>query len=547
MISNLQNNSASLTANLKPFNSYRWALHITICLVTSILTFAYAATHLSIGIDDLFFQEYRDPNINYSVLNQSRWGYYILLYLTHSLELNPLIAYAQAMIYLPLAAIVLSLIFLEASNSRITNFQLIVFETMFVSFPLSSELFVFDMSVAPIALSFLMVSCSVYFGLKFETSNKIWYAIPSILLMSIVSKMYESLFFVYAVSLLSVYFIQLYFSQDKNSKKLHRYILSGLKHVAILVSAFALGALIGEIIGWLLKIDVYTKFVESSYLYDNFSLYGFLSNLYFTFITVAPYYLPILFFVFSVIFLTLCSITMSVKYKNIIPVFLVVLMGISIFSLSFIWGNAQLYRQSQALSVFVAFSFMFAVIVVSDHAKNKIIKSLTYMLVIFSILNQIVCINRIYIQDHARSNYELSTAEEIGTYIEDHLSNPEKPVIFKGVLTGFPENTYRVFGVNQRTFFAHSVNSLSKLFIGDELFGGQYFIQQGHTSVITHGFTTYYGPSGGTLKVLEHVGFSFNQATLEQYNEALDLYSDMPSWPEDGCAIETDEYFVINF
>ena len=72
-----------------------------------------------------------------------------------------------------------------------------------------------------------------------------------------------------------------------------------------------------------------------------------------------------------------------------------------------------------------------------------------------------------------RSEYELKVAKELGNYINQEFDNPLKPIIFRGVLTGFTKETMVMFNENLKTLFAKLINGVLNPIIKEEFFKGR--------------------------------------------------------------------------
>ena len=477
---------------------------VTIILVT-ILSFGFTITNPSVGMDETAFDRYYQ---NKEMLESGRWGSYLLYSGLGIIEFIPFwIDFLVATIIAFIA--VMWCIFLKKNlQEKLSIGAYLVFATIFISFPIINESYIFSNSSLAVMLGTFLASLGIM--LFYENYNnihkKMIYLLISIIL-AVAFSMYEACGQIMLVSICITTLLMLYTNKDKKIKEIFKYAFCAL---GILIA----GVILDEII---VKL-IYMAGVRASNEADkeiSWGKYGIVESLQLIMINIVnamrnTKYFPVLIFdTFSGIGLAI-SILQSDKKKNWMILIIFIAMFLSNFAISMLQLDSVLYRTCTSWGLFVAVIVMVAYKFLSEY---KITKILAIIMIGMLVLQQTKTLNQLFYNDYMRYQKDLHIAYELIYDLEKDYDT-SKPL----VIMGTPYKGRGDYGAQS--------NSLSVLWWGKKAFNdnGREFI-----------------------KFLNSLGYDFKIPTDEEYEKGKIEAEKMGNYPKAGSIKELEDCIVINF
>lgn len=477
---------------------------VTIILVT-ILSFGFTITNPSVGMDETAFDRYYQ---NKEMLESGRWGSYLLYSGLGIIEFIPFwIDFLVATIIAFIA--VMWCIFLKKNlQEKLSIGAYLVFATIFISFPIINESYIFSNSSLAVMLGTFLASLGIM--LFYENYNnihkKMIYLLISIIL-AVAFSMYEACGQIMLVSICITTLLMLYTNKDKKIKEIFKYAFCAL---GILIA----GVILDEII---VKL-IYMAGVRASNEADkeiSWGKYGIVESLQLIMINIVnamrnTKYFPVLIFdTFSGIGLAI-SILQSDKKKNWMILIIFIAMFLSNFAISMLQLDSVLYRTCTSWGLFVAVIVMVAYKFLSEY---KITKILAIIMIGMLVLQQTKTLNQLFYNDYMRYQKDLHIAYELIYDLEKDYDT-SKPL----VIMGTPYKGMENYGARS--------NSLSVLWWGKKAFNdnGREFI-----------------------KFLNSLGYDFKVPTDEEYEKGKIEAEKMGNYPKAGSIKELEDCIVINF
>ena len=477
---------------------------VTIILVT-ILSFGFTITNPSVGMDETAFDRYYQ---NKEMLESGRWGSYLLYSGLGIIEFIPFwIDFLVATIIAFIA--VMWCIFLKKNlQEKLSIGAYLVFATIFISFPIINESYIFSNSSLAVMLGTFLASLGIM--LFYENYNnihkKMIYLLISIIL-AVAFSMYEACGQIMLVSICITTLLMLYTNKDKKIKEIFKYAFCAL---GILIA----GVILDEII---VKL-IYMAGVRASNEADkeiSWGKYGIVESLQLIMINIVnamrnTKYFPVLIFdTFSGIVLAI-SILQSDKKKNWMILIIFIAMFLSNFAISMLQLDSVLYRTCTSWGLFVAVIIMVAYKFLSEY---KITKILAIIMIGMLVLQQTKTLNQLFYNDYMRYQKDLHIAYELIYDLEKDYDT-SKPL----VIMGTPYKGRGDYGAQS--------NSLSVLWWGKKAFNdnGREFI-----------------------KFLNSLGYDFKVPTDEEYEKGKIEAEKMGNYPKAGSIKELEDCIVINF
>ena len=477
---------------------------VTIILVT-ILSFGFTITNPSVGMDETAFDRYYQ---NKEMLESGRWGSYLLYSGLGIIEFIPFwIDFLVATIIAFIA--VMWCIFLKKNlQEKLSIGAYLVFATIFISFPIINESYIFSNSSLAVMLGTFLASLGIM--LFYENYNnihkKMIYLLISIIL-AVAFSMYEACGQIMLVSICITTLLMLYTNKDKKIKEIFKYAFCAL---GILIA----GVILDEII---VKL-IYMAGVRASNEADkeiSWGKYGIVESFQLIMINIVnamrnTKYFPVLIFdTFSGIGLAI-SILQSDKKKNWMILIIFIAMFLSNFAISMLQLDSVLYRTCTSWGLFVAVIVMVAYKFLSEY---KITKILAIIMIGMLVLQQTKTLNQLFYNDYMRYQKDLHIAYELIYDLEKDYDT-SKPL----VIMGTPYKGRGDYGAQS--------NSLSVLWWGKKAFNdnGREFI-----------------------KFLNSLGYDFKVPTDEEYEKGKIEAEKMGNYPKAGSIKELEDCIVINF
>ena len=480
-------------------------IFISIVILITILSFGFAVTNSSVGMDDTAFDRYYQDK---EMLAIGRWGSYLVYQILNITEFIPFWIDFIASSIIMLTAVLWCIFLKKNLEDKLSITAYIIFASIFISFPIINEIFIFQNCNIAVMLGSLLASIGIMLVYEnFSNIHKKSIYIYSALILTLGISMYEACAQIVLVSILIIAFLIMYKNGDKRNKNIFKYIFIAL---GVFIFAIILNSIIVKLI-CLLVVNA-SNVAEKQISWGENSLSESLALLiiYIVDAITNVKYFPVLIFDISAVIGLIVALVQSYKKQNFMILFLYTCMLLSNFAISMLQLKMVLYRTCTSWSLFVA-----AIIMVTYNylKNNKITKVISSVFIIILILQQTKYLNQMFYNDYIRYQKDLHVAYELIDRLEEFY-DISKPL----VITGKPEQ-----GV------------------------GDYGAQSNSLSVLWWGVKAFNGNGIEYIKFLNSLGYDFEVPTDEQYKKGKNETENMNKYPREGSIKELEDCIVINF
>ncbi len=546
-----QNNSSETLGTL--WNSYkqsfyyiyaneRWYIYVLIAV--AILGYGFTITNFSISLDDLSTVSC-DNSITLDGLGQKRLGGAIsnILFCGPAQAL-PIFQNFLAVLALVSTAIAWSLLFRRVSGEKLSTGTLLAFATLFITYPLIHEVFIYCINFAVcfdyllIALSLMLSTECVLYGKKSR-----WHIILAVLFLSTAISSYESFAAVYLSGFLMVLILHYGFDNTR-VHSVTLYVRYGLKYCWILIASLIVFSILGTLILWALGMDIWKATGAHRDVYWFWPGCTGLDKIKNCFITIffdygynALFYSPICTYMASLFIALGIMVVWCWRKRSFIPFWLVGGLVASTFSLSILQGQAVRYRTCQSLALFIAFVFMLLFHRLRNHKARFILAGV----ICFMVLDQTKDLNLWFWNDYRRCEMDRTNFISLAQRIQAKYGlNISKPIVILGRTKEY---------TNLRGVGGTGRDGLARLpIVGraiSQLPRRKTVSQNNGVSLFTHGTE---GGAWEFYRHLEYYGYRFKEPTPEQVNnvKSMTMGMNLPAWPQEGCLLELDDAIVVH-
>ena len=477
---------------------------ITIILVT-ILSFGFTVTNSSVGMDDTAFDRYYSGK---EMLAIGRWGAYVVYQILNITEFIPFWLDFIAASVIMLTAVIWCIFLKKNVNDKLSNGAYIIFASVFISFPIINEIFIFENCNIAVMLGTFLASVGIMlFYENYNNIHKKGIYILSGLVLTIAMSMYEACVQTMLISIGGTAILMIYTNKDKKIKDIFKYIICAL---GILGAAVVLDEIIVKLINF-----AGVKPSDAAEKEISWGKYGTIESFQIIVINIidaiknAKYFPVLIFDIFSGVGLAI-SILQSDKKKNWMILVIFIAMFLSNFAISILQLDSVMYRTCASWGLFVAIIVMMTYKFLREY---KVTKILAIIAISILILQQTKTMNQLFYNDYVRYQKDLHIAYELIYDLEKDYDT-SKPL----VIMGTPYKGIGKYGAQS--------NSLSVLWWGKKAFNdnGREFI-----------------------KFLNSLGYDFKVPTDEEYEKGKTEAENMGNYPKDGSIKELDDCIVINF
>lgn len=522
-------------------------------IMIAIISFGYAAFNTSIGIDDLEYDRYvGSGNV---MLAAGRFGIWFWSLIQGFWE-NSYVIDIVAIFFLIFSAINFSILFKRVSGNKISNPALTVFSCMLISYPLVLEIWEYTGANVNICGAYLLVSFSlllIYEHICKYRVKKIWRMIPACIMMTIVCAGYESVVSVYVFFVFAVLSLQIIYGGIKE-KKFFSVCCQGLVYAIVLAVGVALRVIVHKII--LLTLDLEpivngatnivwgTKPVREIIrtLISDWIIYYLFRGI---------VYLPLTIFAISMVIFAIMGIILW-KRHGIVMLIPGLGMLLSLVLISIVQGSVSPYRTCQVFSVFVAFTAMILIQLLSEiKIKKNWIKITALVSCGVLCFYQATYINYFLEMNHRRSEREAYTVREISVDLQRSFDK-EKPVIFVGTYT-LDDSLLEEVSISRESLRWQIYQKLALK--SYEIVGRPYYadwlptkLAETNVNSVINWAINAFGQEA-MINLFSYYGYEYVPADYsEVYEKALAYAQDnnMPTYPKNGYIEDVGDYIIVN-
>jgi hypothetical protein len=408
---------------------------LLILVLTAMLAYGGVLTRFSISVDDMW-QVSPDNRIEASCIDQGRLGFaFWNLLFCGPVQCVPFFQTFLAVAALVCAAVAWSLLFRRVSMERLSPGCLLAFASLFISYPLIHEIFLYPGNFG-VCFAYLLVAVSLMLSAEavlFQKAGCGAQFAASVLLASAITS-YESFAAVYLSGFLMLLCVHYMFASVQGRAgrwywrgvlKFGGILLAGVilsvAGVAIASAILGHGAMSGRgahrDVAWLETGGIAGK-VGNLLLTVGFD-YGY----------NALFYSPICTFLVACLIAAAIMMAWCWCRRSAVPVMLVGGLIASMFALSILQGHAARYRTCQNFGIFVGFVFMLLVSAV----RHRGMRALLACTIGFLVLHQAKDLNLWFDNDYRRSEMDQRNFALLGQKIQERFGSVmRKPVVILG-------------------------------------------------------------------------------------------------------------------
>ena len=526
-------------------------------LFVLMVCYGYSTVNLSLSIDDTEGNRYiGSGNEMLAAGRLSIVLYAVLGRYVGTLPQSSYVIDLLACLSLLWAAINFCILFRRASGGRIPGCAALVFACTFVSYPLMNEIWEYTGANLVVTMGYLEVSSALLIlqnALRRDKQRLADYLFAGGLSFLICAG-YESLVSVYVFGVCGALALQIVYGSARE-KRVKLILRQALIYAGVLALGLGLRLIFHRLVLFVFQLD-FQHNGDTKILWGTAPALVLIRNLILDWIREYLFrgviYFPIGELVVAGVVLFVLGIIACHRHGWIllIPGF-----GIygSLVLISIIQGKISPYRTCQVFAVFVAFTLMMIVTLISNK-KNQSkfgFQTVTFVLCGYLCFCQACYLNYFLVCNHIRSEEEAHTVRTIGTELQCGF-DMDKPVVFVGNYSlswgiqeaiSVPEDSLRwkmyqtaysaCYGIMGETY---DVNTLSRKIPDTNV-----------NSVINWGVSAF--GQEGIQHVFSFYGFQYVLPDYDQIREAADLYVekyDVPCYPQNGYIQDAGEYIVVH-
>ena len=487
--------------------------YIAPIIFVAILSYGFAVTHYSIGIDDLCFDRYISGTY---ILSAKRWGTWLLYNVLNIKEFTPFWMDFVVSVFMVIIAIVLSAFLKKQLKDKINVWECVIFSSIFISNPIIGHFFIYQTTNLAVAIcNLLMIISAIIIIENYFENKKINIYMISIFLIIIALSMYESCAQTYLVLIFIYIFIKLV---NKDEKNIFKFFCVSIGCLIIGILGYFL---IGKIIILILtKLNIKKPNLASGkfvILNKQFRILPLENKkrlweyYWFDFTNTIIYdmknYYPFQIFVILSIIAVIMEIVKSYKTNKDNRLITVILMILS--NIFLMIGQIKiLYRIQFSWILTISFLILYIYKTFEDKKKLKIIMNFVILLlIIFQTKN----LNQYFYKEYKRYEREKIAANNIAMDIIKETDYESKPIVY--------------------------VNTLKNVDLTDD---------EDIKSAINWGILAFYDSCVETTKFINNFGYSFLSISIEDYKESNKQYEILDEETKNKNIIELSNCIIVN-
>jgi len=526
-------------------------LFVIAILIVAVISYGFAATNISISIDDL--QNDRYMGSGNDMLQAGRFGMNLTYLLRGGKWYNSYSTDIIAVIFLMWAAITFCVLFRRVSRNHISVNSCTVFSCMLISYPLMNEIWEYTGANTVVCVSFFLSSVVVLVMYEWLHSSKkqIWILTIAAAAMMWLCAGYESLVSVYIFCVFAVLTLQVMYG-DEREKEFWVILRQGLVYAGILMAGIILRLIVHRMILAIMDLEPIINGSAQIYWFE-YPVKNVLVNFVFQFILdyilYALVYFPITVFLISCVVFVIIGIILCSKYGKII-LFPWLGMLFSLFILGLVWGDCPPYRTCQVFAIFVAFTAMLVISQIESHAHgNKVwIRSVSLAMALYLCLFQANYLNYFLTLNHLRSEEEAEVVRNVGLKLASEYDNG-KPVAFVGD-----------YELSDSILERASISEDSKAWKLYDKICEEYYrifnrtyepsrkIPITNINSVLEWSISVTNSQAQMQELFEYYGFSYVLADYFTYYPQAMKYAvenEMPIYPKEGYVVELEDYIIV--
>lgn len=517
-----------------------WWYTVPLVLV-ALASFGFSCTHYSISIDDLAGSRY----IAGELLAQRRFTWPLIAHLFGFDNTVPLVMDALGIVLLTFSTALLSGLFVSVSRGRFTRGAALAFSCVYVSFPLSEELFVY--TAMPLAVGGCMVLVALSLTLvdrSFSRRGARSFAClaGAVACLVLVVGWYES----HIVVFICAVFALLFLANDPSlelRRQFGRAVGSGFRYAVVLAAGVVLGVGIGVLVMNVAGIEASSNAYNALSIVNGQNLVQTMRDFLFAYAGRAPFYLPIAVLDLSVLACLVLIVADAGRHRSPCRALLLVCMVPCLVVMTLLESLPAPYRTAQIVPFFVAAvaALVWAHVEgVGRGEPGRAGRALFGAALCVLVCVQVADINHWYRVDWERNLAERQIMHEIAADL-DERGLAGKPVAFTG--------DFILGGTWREDEFIRSDDPRAACFADRGLTQVDMTAEFAFSVQETYEYTTWamqaFGGQDELFKYLDVMGCPLIQATPGQLEDARSQAEGIPAWPAPSGIVDRGTYVQV--
>lgn len=536
-------------------------VYLIIIILAAAGAYGFQVSHAAVGIDDtaigLYFEEGLAPVMG-------RWTLFVINKLFHISHFSPWITDLAGVFFLLLAGLLWCVLLYRLFGMEVPLLGYTFFAAFFVTCPLISEVYVYYLHNG-IGLGYVLSALSLLLiqnVLKKNANAKACCLslLGAALLMVTAIGCYESFVIVYVIGALFLFIARRVGGTASWAENYCRSVWKWGSFFGIpLLAAVLLRGFLVKLICVVFQLSIPDNFIFGEYR-DALSLYAgditelamYIKRFWVKYYLNGFVYLPITVLMFGIIILLILCIIYGIKRKDFFLPFAAVVIPVLPVLMILVEGKEPYYRSGQYIPLVGAFSLL----LLFRAGQNFLPfwgKCAGVLLATALLWNQCVDMNRWFYVDYLKYEYfkdvMLTVAKDLGRDYD--LS---KPVIFGGaceVPYTITEDAYVAFDSLQYMIIRKLGDLVDEHLIEKYNAGngrGYIFAETPVFSTLQWGMTAFDGTAREIKNFLSMIGYEIRiETNLLKIEDASQLRSNMPHFPQKGYIQEYEDYIIVNF
>jgi len=542
-----------LFQDIKNLKHGKWLVRIL--LAVAVLTYGYFVTHSTIGMDDTAIETYFVDGFAPYV---GRWTLFLLNYVFDFATYTPYFMDILGVALLVLSAYLFCVLWTRISGGNIHILSLTAFATIFITYPLVGEVYIFYLHNG-ISFSLVLMALTGLAWWDYLSKGKWKQLIWMTLFLSLAIGCYEAFATVYIVLICGIYILAIV--KGTIEKRKFKIWLKDLALAVLpLIFAMLIRTIVYSAICAALGLDtsardmsaLYLWFVNPPLILLKDLIYQFLMR----FVCNGKYIFGVKIFVITTAVFALTSLFFIIAKKkwSMLLFYIGILLGP--WLLIFLQLVITPYRATQALMLFIAFGWLicFEYLFLFDWKKyRKAIQICAAIILSVVVFRQAFELHQYFYFDAVKDKYNETYCHELAQELLREYDT-SKPVIFIGqreMPEPFREREYLSFDSQEYYNFSRQFNFGNTIAFTNFVDPRQGYRIYDIAATDTLDWMSYSDLSDGEYEVyryMEMLGYKFEYPAKDIIIDVRDkaMNTDYyPVWLEKGSIVEDENYIYV--
>lgn len=521
---------------------------VCVCLALFV-GYGFLFSYVSISIDDTSTARYV---VEGTILQQGRWGLWLLFHLIHQCEFNPFLHKACGMAVFFLACVLIAGLLRKCSDDTLSIQSLTAFTCIVCTYSLFNEILFYENSLWSNGSIYLFAALAVWFLDLGQRWTGIAWAFAFLTLGISVTEVAAGVFIILVLASMIL--------MNHTGKYCVRFlecIKLGLISCSVLILSIIAERWLASLFCWLAGVGPSEpRTVRWLELGFTAGIRNLVSMLFFNYGLRAVFYFPIAEYVVAM-GINICIIIWLCFRRKGVKAFLWTMFAVGSVAFSIAQGEATPNRVICLIfSIYIAFIVGWFYELISKRFTKQVIKIAVSVIAGMIVMWQVSDLNTWIFVNYMRTQEELGVVDSIGRTLESTFDIQEKPVVFvrkyqlsenilqySHVTNGSPEDVLAKKLLDMLPF----ETEYQEYFVGDRRYR---FNETGVNSVIAwsvDAFNSDEEVNTELINLFRYRGYVLQQGTEEMYRSGLKISGDMPAWPKEGSIVDMGEYILVNF